>query len=409
VTFCLSAFFSGSETALFSLPPDELVRMRQGRRLDRIASSLRDRPKRLLTTVLFGNMVVNVVFYSVSYLVAIDLGPRIGTSGTVLISLGALTAIIVGGEVMPKNLAVLFHVPLSRAVAAPLFVLQNALAAAVLPLEVTAHLAASALTGRRPAAMATEELQMLTTLAAREGVLDPGAGRMIAEVLGLPRTRISELMVPRVEMVSFDLNDPVEELVELFRRTKLTLIPVHDGDVENVLGVVHIKDVAFRQGGSGVREAIRPIPFLPEGATAEEALRSCRDRKSKTAFVVDEYGAIAGLISVEDMLEEIVGEIADEYDVERKPGMQLLGGGRLRVRGDFSLREWCAAMGVPVPQIDVDTVGGLVMALLDKVPVVGDRVAWRGVTFTVESVARRRAVSLLVEPDTPSTGSRPDA
>jgi putative hemolysin len=395
VTFCLSGFFSGSETALFSLAPDELGRMRDGSTLDRMAAALRDRPKRLLTTILFGNMLVNVVFFSVSYLIAADLEPRVGSSGTFALGLCALLAILLGGEVVPKNVAVMIQRPFARLAAVPLLILQTVLVVVVLPLEKLADWVTSLVAGGGPA-VRTEELSLMADLAGREGVLDAGAGQMIAEVIELGEVRLRELMVPRVEMVSFGLEGPREQLIELFRESKLTVIPVYEETMDDMRGVVHIKDVLFRDEGPPLREAVRPVPFLPETATVEEGLRRCREEGSKTAFVVDEYGSVVGLITIEDLLEEIVGEIADEYDGEQRPDAEVLPDGRLRVRGGLSLREWCELLEMPMPELGVDTVGGLVMAELDRIPQVGDRAEWQGMELTVESVRGRRAESLLV-------------
>ena len=394
VTFLLSGFFSGSETALFCFQPHELSRMREGGRLDRIVAALRDRPKRLLTTVLFGNMVVNVVFFSVSYLMALDLRPRVGGAGTFLLSAGALLAIVVGGEVMPKSFAVIFYRPIGRVVALPLYVLQKALVVLIVPLSKLADFAASLVGGGGGRELRPEELQMLVSLGAREGVLEAGAGRMISEVISLSDVHIRELMVPRVDMVSFNLEDPEEDLQRLFREEKLTMIPVYEGELDNIRGVIHIKDVLFRDPGKSLQELVRPIAFLPETATVEEALRQCRKEASKTAFVVDEYGSVEGLITVEDLLEEIVGEIADEYDVRGRPDVAMTSDGQLQVRGGLPLRDWEELFGVSLPEADVDTVGGLVMALLDRVPRQGDTVCCRGVEFTVETVSGRRVEAL---------------
>ncbi len=395
-TLCLSSFFSGSETALFFFQPDELSRMRSGSRLDRAVAALRDRPKRLLTTVLFGNMVVNVVFYSVSFLVALSLRPRVGASGAVALGLGSLLAVLLFGEVVPKNLAVIFHRPFGRAAAVPLLVLERALLVIVAPLGKVGEFAASLLGGRHAPAVQADELQMLANLGAREGLVDAGAGRMIAEVIEMSDVRVRELMVPRVEMVRCDLESSRQDMLALFRREKLTTIPVYEGGVDEMRGVVHVKDLLFREPGVALCDIVRPVPFLPETATVEEALHQCRNEASKTAFVVDEYGSVVGLITIEDLLEEIVGEITDEYDREERPEIELLDDGRLRVRGRLALRQWQELLGVPLPDVDVDTVGGLVMALLERVPRVGDVVRCDGVEFVVEQVSGRRAEVLAV-------------
>jgi putative hemolysin len=395
VTYCLSAFFSGSETALFSFQPDELKGMDGGSPTDRVIAGLRSRPRRLLITILFGNMVVNVVFFSTSFLIFSALRERLHGGGVVLLSIGSLLAVLVGGEVMPKSFAVTFYHQVGRVVAYPILLIQKLLLPVVFPLEKIAD-AATRLVGHHGPVVQPDELRMLVLLGAREGIVDAGAGEMIAEVLSLREIRVNELMVPRVALVAFNLQDPEEELLPLFQLEKLTMIPVHDGHVDEMRGVIHIKDVLFRAEGESLAELVRPIPFLPETSTVEDALRRCRRERKKSAFVVDEYGAVLGLITVEDLLEEIVGEIADEYDVEESAPVEWLTDGRVRVDGSLGLRDWQEAVGVELPDLGVDTVGGIVMALLDKVPEKGDYVEHAGMEFTVESASDRRAVSILV-------------
>jgi len=396
VTYCLSAFFSGSETALFSFQPHELKRMKDARGADGLIARLRSRPKRLLITVLFGNMVANVVFFSVSFVIVSALEPQLGTGGVIALNMAALVAVIIGGEVIPKNLAVTFYRPMGRVSAFPLWTLQKCLFLLVYPLERVADAMVRLVGHGQSHGIGPGELEMLVSLSAREGVVDHGAGQMLTEVIGLSDVRIRELMVPRVEMVSFDLSDTTEELAELFQQAKLTTIPVYDGQEDDMLGVVHIKDVLFREC-TDLRELVRPIPFLPETATVEEALRYCQRQRSKTAFVVDEYGAVAGLIAMEDLLEEVVGEIADEYDADEGRAVESLGEGEYRVQGRLSLRVWQEISGVDLPEMGVDTVSGLVMTLLGKVPEVGDVACLDGQTFTVEAVQGRRASRVRVQ------------
>ncbi len=148
-----------------------------------------------------------------------------------------------------------------------------------------------------------------------------------------------------------------------------------------MLGVVHVKDVLYRDPDRPLRDLVRPIPFLPETATVEEALTQCRGEHTKTAFVVDEYGAVVGLVTMEDLMEEIVGEIADEYDVERRPPVELLADGSIRLQGRLGLRTWEELFGVELPEMGVTTLGGLIMRLLARVPEAGDEVRVRGHTL----------------------------
>lgn len=395
VTYCCSAFFSGSETALFSFQPHELAEMEHGSRAERIVAALRRRSRRTLIAILFGNMLVNVTFFSVSYMLFVGLGDKISATALFFCSVASLVAVLVGGEVVPKNLAVAFHRPIGLAVAWPVLVLRTVLLPIVVPLEKLADLAAR-LGGHGQPHMQTDEFRVLAQLGAREGIVDSRAARMIAEVVELSDVRVNEMMVPRLQMVCFDLQDPEEELLWLFGDAKLTMIPVYDGDADDMRGVVHIKDVLFRRGEQGLRDLVRPVPFIPETATVDDALQLCRQERRKTAFVVDEYGAVIGMITMEDLLEEIVGDIADEYDAEERPQLETIAGGLVRVDGALSVREWQQALGFELPDLGVDTVGGFVMALLDRVPEAGDKAVYERIELEVESVDGRRAASILV-------------
>ncbi len=402
----LSAAFSGSETALFSLPPDEVRRMRGAGGVAGIAARLLGHPKRLLTTVLLGNTVVNVIFYSVSFFLLVEHSRSLGPVATAALGVATPLAVIVFCELLPKNIAISFARPLSRWVAWPLALFQRAAWPAIYALEKVTDGIASLL-GRRlrpEPIIRADELAMLIDLTAREGVVDPDVGEMVTEVVKLSGTAVPEIMVPRVDMVCFDAAGTPDELERLFSAEKHTLIPLYEGQMDNVVGVVHAKDLLLRDPSQGLRELLRATLFLPETTTVEAALQEFRLRRTRMGLVVDEHGALVGLITLEDVLEEIVGEIRDEYDSEERPEVEELGGARYRVRGDLSVQDLEEFCGVELPERSVDTVGGLVMALLDRVPTTGDAVRSGGLTFTVERTRGRRVVSVFVEWSGPPEG-----
>jgi len=410
VTFCLSAFFSGSETALFSFDPGELALMGAGKGADLAVARLRERPHRLLVAILFGNMLANVVFYTVSFTMLLAVSDKLPPWGRVLFGFASLLAILTGGEVLPKNLAYTFYRPVARFIARPML-LYVRLAA---PLCVPLAWLAGAVSRRGDSdsgepLLDAEELRLVVMLGAQDGVLDSGTGEMIADVIELADVRVSELMVPRVEMVGFDLNDGADGLLPLFQRAKHTALPVWEGTTENMLGLVHVRDAFLRAADEPVRPLVRPAPFVPATASAEGALRRLRDDGAKTAFVVDEHGTIEGMITVEDLTEAIVGEIHDEFDEDGPPVFEPLDGERHRVRGALSLRDWQELSDIEPPDLGVDTVGGLVMALLDRVPEVGDTVTLGEHLLVVESVDGRRVDTVLVARSLESQGGKRDA
>lgn len=411
VAGALSTFFSASETALFSLPVDEVRRLGDSPGTGRVIAHLLARPKRLLTTVLLGNMVANVVFYSVSLLLIVQHREALGPTRAALLGVAAPLFVITFGEVLPKNFAVGFARPVSRLAAYPLLVFEKALLPFIFLLERITDNISALFGGRLPAEpfIRTEELQMLIDLSAEEGVVDRDVGEMIAEVIKLSETALREVMVPRVEMACFDVDGPPEDLDALFRQSKHTLIPVYVERVDNMLGVVHAKDFLLRDEGTALRALARPIPFLPETATVEDVLHRFRKEHARMAFVVDEYGAVEGLVTIEDILEEIVGEITDEFDAEEAPPVERIDERRFRLRGDLSVREWHEAFQMDLPELSVDTIGGLVMLLLDRIPQAGDHVHYRNLGMTVERMQGRRVVSVILELGDGANGPPQDA
>ena len=399
VSACLSMFFSGSETALFSLPADLLSRMRGEEGARGAVARLLEDPKRLLTTVLFGNMVVNVVFFSVSFLLVVESRRALGTTWSAVLSLCSLLFVIIFCELLPKNLAVAYARPFSLLSAYPLLTFERVFWPFIIALEkITGGIAQ--FFGRhfeREPFIRSDELRMLIDLSEKEGVVEEDVGEMIAEVVELSEIALREVMIPRVEIVCFDLDDSPEELKRLFQEHKHTLMPVYEDRMDNMQGAIHAKDFLFRDESQELRELIRPIPFLPESATAEDALERMREEHTRMAFVVDEYGAVEGLIAVEDVLEEIVGEIRDEYDVEEVPPVEQIGTNRYRLRGDLNVRDWREAFEVELPELSADTIGGLVMTLLERLPRKGDTVHYRNLKLTVEQVRGRRVVSVILE------------
>ena len=404
VAALLSMFFSGSETALFSLPADEVRRMAAARGYRGVIAGLLAQPKRLLTTVLFGNMVVNVVFFSVSFLLIVGHAEQLGSSTAALLGLASLVFVIVFCEILPKNLAVTFAHSAGRLSAWPLLLFQRTFFPFIWALErITDRISAAFGSELTPEPfIRAEELEMLIDLSAKEGAVEEDVGEMIAEVMQLSEIAVREVMIPRVDIACFDIGDAPQELRGLFCESKHTLMPVYEERGDNMLGVVHAKDFLLWDGSTPLRELLRPVPFVPETATVENVLQQMREQHIQTAFVVDEYGAVEGLVTAEDLLEEIVGEIRDEFDAQEAPPVERIDERRFRLRGDLSVREWHEAFEMEMPELSVDTIGGLVMMLLQRMPQVGDQVRYRNLNLEVEKTHGWRVVSVILELTGPS-------
>lgn len=386
-----SGFFSGSETALFSLPREWLRDLERKRTPsgDRILLLLRD-PKRLLATILVGNMGVNILFYSVSYRLVEDATRRVSALAGGAVGLASLALVVVFGEVGPKGFAVQRPSQFARMVSGPLLLFHRAVhpvsrGCAWLLLKLSGWIGAS---GEREVYVNAEELKMLVEMTAQRGVIRGAAPAMLQEVVNLGMTRVKQIMVPRVDVAMFRLAEGREKFVELVRRTHHKRYLVYDRSIDDVSKALLAREVLLAPD-EPLENLLRPVVFVPETKTVEDLLRQFREQELDFAVAVDEYGGTAGMVTIEDVIEEVFGEIEDEHDAPAE-GIVQTGPDTYLLPGDLSLAEWRETFGMALPEVNVETVGGLVTALLGRMPRVGDAVAFQGMEFTVVEMRRRR-------------------
>ncbi len=396
-----SAFFSGSETALFSLTAAQKLRLSDGGHLfSGLAVSLTRRPRRLLNTLLLGNMLVNVAFSSTAAVLVLNL--KDGQSPGWLIgaaSLVPLLGLILFGEVMPKMLAFSTALQWSRIAAGPVYVMQFVLLPVLWILDTIlvgpiAKIAAPP--SKENPNITGEELTALMTLSARQGIIDHEAGDLIREIMELTDVKAGDVMVPRVDVIAYNIDDPPEGLIELFKKTHLRKIPVFEKDLDNVLGVIYAKHLLLMPSAP-MRDLVQPVSFVPESANLDHVLVQFRVTKKQLAIVVDEYGGSAGLITLENILEEIVGDIPDTNLAELPQPVQKISAGEYLIRGDLSVRDWAEFFNMDLSHQRISTLGGLVTWLLGKIPHPGDICTFRNLQFTVETLQGRRVGMLRLK------------
>jgi putative hemolysin len=394
-----SALFSGAETALFNLSREQLRRFRASRSPFRRATArLMEDPRRLLVTVLFGNNAVNVALFATSVVLIQAIGHRFPeVQGEWRIAIGTATplAVILFGEVAPKSVGAIMPGWFAPLVSLPLTVLEYVVTPVrivlvggiVVPLE-------RLITGRRlreVPLMTTDELQAVVELSQREGAVTPDESDMLVEVLDLRERRVREAMTPRVEVVACDLAAPMDEVLALFRKSRLTKLLLYDGKMDHVVGIVYAKTAYLHPEGP-LRRLVRPVYFVPEMKTVESLLKEFRSRRIQFAVVVDEFGGLAGVVTVEDCLELIVGDIEDETDRPTAEPVQRLGTSEYRLAGDLSVRSWEDLFGACLPEGGgrYATLAGFVTSLIGRLPEQGERIRWGNVEFRIEEVRRRR-------------------
>jgi CBS domain containing-hemolysin-like protein len=400
ILLAASAFFSGSETALFSLTRGQLQRLRRGAATGRLVAALMRQPQRTLNTLLLGNMLVNVAYAAIAAVTVLDLRAS-GASAWVIgtVSVVPLIALILLGEATPKMLAILTAERWALLVAGPLMIVRRALSPLLWCAE---HLAVLPLTRmlapqvHHPSEVTTDELGAVLELSARRGILDRDANELLQEIVELSDLRVADIMVPRVDMIAYDLDGSREGLIELFRQTRLRRIPVYEGHIDAVLGMVHAKRLLLNPDAS-LRELVVKVPFVPEAGSVERALLQFRVTRTQMAIVVDEYGGTAGLVTLEDALEQIVGDIPDARDEATGPAVERISPRQYVLDGDLAIHEWVDAFKMDLAGKRISTVGGFVTSLLGHIPRVGQEAAYGNLRFRVESMRGRRIGKLRLE------------
>jgi putative hemolysin len=397
----LSAFFSGSETALFAANRLKLRALKEdGNRNARVALSLLEHPARLLSTLLIGNNIVNTGTAVVATATLVRLlGPE---RGSVYAFVAVTLLLLLFGEITPKTFAAHHAERLALFAARPIQWMAAILTPVNRLLSLMTNLFARPLGGRvRPDAplVTEEEIQTLVRMGEEQGVLEQEEREMIHSIFEFGDTVVREVMVPRVDIVAVEASAPIEAVLQIVREHGHSRIPVYDDDIDHVVGTIHVKDLlsGFREGRlAGVARAFaRPAYFVPDTKRIDELFREMRRKKVHMAIAVDEYGGTAGLVTIEDLLEEIVGPIQDEYDVEEPP-IKVLNEQVALVDGALHLEEVNAALGISLPVEEVDTVGGFVTSRLGHVPTQGETVDHDGVELTVERVDGNRIIQVKV-------------
>ena len=402
VLLVIGAFFSGAETALFSLSRGELFALGQDpRRLARTASALMRRPGNVLTTVLLGTNIVHILYFVISALLVMKVqSERVehGELWGVVLAVGTLLATIIGSEVIPKTLAHIWARPLAPLVAPALSVfcgVVRPIARLLMTflIEPLTRLLAPA-RGRR-GDLAANEMAALLSLSQKRGLIGEDEAELLQEVLELTDLRVGDIMVPRVDVIAYDVDAPPEGLEAIVRQKRITKIPVYEGDLDHVVGVVYAKRLLV-DPGRALRETLAPVQFVPESAPLERVLLQFRATHTQLGIAVDEYGGTAGLITLEDILEEIVGDIADARELDRGPAVRQVGQAEWLVDGNLPVHEWAEAFPTDLAAVRFASVGGFVISLLGHIPRVGETAAYRNVRFTVEAMQRRRIALLRV-------------
>lgn len=399
ILIALSGFFSSSETALTSV---NQIRLRQrateGDKKSMTVLKLLEKPQDVISSILIGNNIVNIASSAVATVFFTQL---FGASGPVVATVVMTILVLIFGEVLPKTAAQQQPEMISRKVSKPISRITTIFKPAVFLLSALTGLVTKWLFSHVDEAptITEEEFKTLVEVGEEEGVLQREERAYIDNVLDFSSATASDMMKPRTSVVALDVEATEEEIFELLKDNRYSRIPVYEDSIDHIIGILYMKDVVrlLAQGEAiHLREILRDPYFIGESAVADRIFRELKARNLSIAVVVDEYAGTSGIITMEDILEELVGNIDDEYDLENSAVIFLESGVYL-VDPELRIDEINDYFHMSLESEKSDSIGGFVIELLDRIPKQGDVVRYGDILFTVNEMQGLKMTKLKMD------------
>jgi len=412
ILLMLSAFFSSAETALTTV---NRIRIRSladdGSKRAKTVLKITDNSGKMLSAILIGNNIVNVAAASITTSLAYSLG-----GSAVAIANAVITvAILLFGEITPKTTATI-HAEKLALIYAPIisifmkimtpviFIINGLSNAVLLLLRIDPN--------AKNQTMTENELRTIVDVSHEDGVIESDEKEMIYNVFDLGDAKAKDVMVPRVHVTFAGVNTTYEELIEIFREDKFTRLPIFEDSTDNVIGTINMKDLLLFDNTKEfhIRDILREAYFTYEYKNISELLVEMREASFNIAIVLDEYGDTAGLITLEDILEEIVGEIHDEYDENEEDFIKEIDEREYMIEGSTNLDDLNDRLDLQLESEDYDSLGGFIIEHLDRLPEEGDSITTEdGLRLVVESLDKNRIESVHAYLPEPSVETEDDA
>jgi putative hemolysin len=401
ILFLLSGFFSCSEAALFSLTPLHLHKMKE-ERLQFLShvNRLLEHPRRLLITILVSNESVNI---TISVLVASLCIHYFGADGQWLAVIVTTPALLIFAEAIPKTFAVIRPMTFSALVSPLLVIISRMERPVVWALERISWFIVSLFSDETSPGKKTlteDEFKILIDVYQKEGGLEEAQRDLIHKVFGLADKPVSEIMIPRVEMFCLPISLSMAEMEAEIIRARHTRIPIYGSDRDDILGILFARDlisgISGEGGGLHINRLLKKPWFVPEIKSAASLLREFQTRKIQIAIIVDEYGGVSGMVTIEDILESLFEDIYDDYGL-RDNLWQRIDDRTLLVSGKMPAEDLNNLIDISIPPEDFDTVGGFVFHLFGKLPARGEEVVFGDYVFRVEKMGKARILNIRIE------------
>lgn len=397
----LSAFFSSAETSFITVSRIKLLSLSQeGNKRASMVISIIDQPAKMLSAVLIGNNIVNISCSALATSFTISVW---GNKATGIVT-GVLTLLVlIFGEITPKNTANIHATKIAMAYAPIIKFLMVILTPVIFIVD---HLAGFFLwllridSNKKKDIFTEDEIRTIVNVSQEEGVIESNEKKIINNLFDFGDSTAKDVMIPRIDMTLADVNSSYDEIIDLFRQTMYTRIPIYENSPDNVIGILNIKDLIVTKSDSktfDIRKIMRKPFFTFEQKNTSDLFKDMQLSSTSIAIVLSEYGTTSGMITTEDLLEEIVGEIRDEYDTDEKDALVKINDTTYRVDGSFKLDDLNDELGTTLESEDNDSIGGLIVEKLDRLPKAGDKLTVDNVWMFVEKASSNRAESVIVK------------
>ncbi|MBQ6889077.1 MAG: HlyC/CorC family transporter [Lachnospiraceae bacterium] len=396
----LSGFFSSAETSLTTV---NKVRIRtlceEGNRRAQTTQKILDNYSKMLSTILIGNNIVNITASSLATTLAI----KIWGSFAVGIVTGVLTILVLlFGEIIPKNLAMIYSEKISLAYSGIIYLLMQLFTPVIIIVDVLSNLIMKLLhidPNKKVSTMTESELKTYVDVSHEDGVIESEEREIIYNVFDFSDAVAKDIMIPRIDMVTVDLDTKYEDLLKVFRESMYTRIPVYEEDKDNVIGLVNIKDfiLVTDEAHFHIKDIIREAHYTYEFKKTADLMVEMREKTTNVAFVLNEYGSTVGMITLEDLLEEIVGEIRDEYDEDEDEFIKSIDANTYLVEGGMKLDDINDALEISLKSEDYDSLGGLMIEKLDRLPEEDEEIELEsGIRLKAQGIVHNRITKVLL-------------
>ena len=400
ICLVLSGVFSASETALTSLSKIRIRKLVEDEvRGAKRVESLQNNSSKMLSTILIGNNLVNIGASSLMTSIAIDLWGNMGVG----IATGMMTLLIlIFAEITPKSLAAQHSEAMSLKLGGFVHFASILLAPIRIVLTKVTNFLVKILGGdvdNNQPFITEDEIKTIVSVSHKEGVLEGEERDMIYNVFEFDDLKAKDVMIPRTEIVTLDVDMSYDEVIEIINAHQFSRIPVYEDTTDNIIGILYTKDLLFLQINKefsfDLRKYIRKPYFTYEYKPINELFNEMRTLRIHIVIVLDEYGGTEGIVTIEDLIEEIVGDIEDEYDKEIE-NVEIIKDNEYLVNGSLELDDLNTLLGTDIESDDFDTIAGLVIDIIDRIPQAGEAIEYENFIFIVENIDRNRIEKIRI-------------